>query len=63
MERKNDKYKYWWLYGAVASFLVAMGGAVLMYFFNPYEKAHADDDDSDRPVAVRSSRQWFERGR
>ena len=65
MEKKQDRYRTWWLYGAAASFIVAVAGIVLMLFFHPYRKAHADDDSNDNRTETVHQRHghWYLRNR
>ncbi len=65
MEKKQDRYRTWWLYGAAASFLVAVAGAVLMFFFHPDKNVNADDDsNNDRTETVHQRHgHWFQRNR
>ena len=45
---KKPKNKKWWLYGALASFIIAIAGVLLLFFvFNDGKKHRIDDDDDD----------------
>lgn len=45
---KKPKSKKWWLYGALASFLIAIAGVLLLFFvFNDGKKHRIDDDDDE----------------
>ncbi len=45
---KKPKNKKWWLYGALASFIIAIAGVLLLFFvFNDGKKHRVDDDDDD----------------
>jgi len=47
MEKKPKNSKKWWLYGALATFIVAAVGAVLVLFVFNDKKSHNDDEDED----------------
>jgi len=61
MGQKSDNGKKWWLYGALASLLVAVAGVVLLLFVFNDKKARGDGDrdDKDEKEVVARSGMWF----
>jgi len=61
MEQKSDNGKKWWLYGALASLLVAVAGGVLLLFVFNDKKARGDGDrdDKDEKEVVARAGMWF----
>ena len=57
MEKKTDKYRKWWLYGAVIFFMAAIAGIVIILFFPSHKPAQGPDDQ--KPTVIYPSRSWF----